>query len=432
MLIYIFLKNYARLFLSVIYRKVYYINQELLPSSKNPVIFAVNHPTAFTDSFVFMVYTHFNCHFMLRGDFFKVSPFIRWLMDQIRLIPVFRQRDGFSNMRQNQTLFELFYDLLKKRNSISIMVEGSHDHRKRLRPVQRGTARIVIGALKKYEVKDTIIVPIGLTYSNPTQFRSTVAIKVNDPIHLKDYLEAIEQNERKAMLAVTAEIEERMQPCLVHVAEETDDKLVDQLLELQENDLPLRSLPAVSTDPKSLNAAIKLAQQINELETTSKLALKDAVHQYFTNLTTLKLKDKGVIKSRKFNFWNTLFVLLGLPFYLVAYISHFIPLQIAITVTKKMKKPEFIASMMLVAAMFSFLIYWLIMLIVGLILWEWWSIGIALALPVVAYLGLLFRDFLLDWNATRKFESQNKSVKADLLNQRNSIKQMLSTVSTKG
>ncbi|NJL75846.1 MAG: hypothetical protein HC892_13310 [Saprospiraceae bacterium] len=65
-------------------------------------------------------------------------------MNAIRLVPVYRQRDGFSALRQNQELFELFYHLVHEK-SISIMVEGSHDYRKRLRPVQRGTAKIVFG-----------------------------------------------------------------------------------------------------------------------------------------------------------------------------------------------------------------------------------------------------------------------------------------------
>lgn len=366
---------------------------------------------------------------MLRGDFFKVSKIVRWFMDQIRLIPVYRQRDGFSSLRENQALFQYFYDLLKNGDSISVMVEGSHDYRKRLRPVQRGTARIVIGTYKKYGREDITIVPIGLTYSNQRQFRSTAAVRFNAPIYLKDYLPLLEQNERKAMLAMTKEIQDRIRPCLVHVEAEEDDELVDQLIEMSQSDQPLRSLPPVETSAVQLEKEIALAEHINQLPQAEKEHLKSTVTSYFEQLQQHKLQDKGVAASRKFNLWNTLFVLLTAPIFLIGFVTHFIPIVIAYRVTNKMKKAEFFISMMHASSMFACFFYWLLVFIFSLIFFGWWGC-LALLLPFLGYAGLLYRDFFLDWNTTRKFKMKSKAIQLNLVQLRTTIQAFRSSVAT--
>ncbi|MEN0048677.1 MAG: 1-acyl-sn-glycerol-3-phosphate acyltransferase, partial [Bacteroidota bacterium] len=346
MLIYKFVKNLAALSMLVLYRKLYFIDAHKLPNKHNgATIFAVNHPTAFTDSFIFMVYSPFDCYFILRGDFFKVSKFVRWFMDQIRLVPIFRQRDGFSALKENQALFDSFYTLLHEGKDISIMVEGSHDHRKRLRKVQRGTSRIVFGTYDKYGNTNIKIVPIGLTYSDVTKFRSTAAVRFGDPIYLKDYLELYKENQRKASVEMTKEIEARMKPLLVHVEKEEDDRLVDHLLDMNQHNQKRDLFPPFSKNPKRLESEIAIANKVNVLEEAEKSILKEKVNAYFEQLSSLKISDVGIAKAKQIGFGTTLFLVLFSPLFLAGYVLGFVPLQVAKFVTNKMKKPEFIGSM---------------------------------------------------------------------------------------
>ncbi|MEL6943159.1 MAG: 1-acyl-sn-glycerol-3-phosphate acyltransferase, partial [Bacteroidota bacterium] len=324
MLIYKFVKNLAALSMLVLYRKLYFIDAHKLPKKTDgATIFAVNHPTAFTDSFIFMVYSPFDCYFILRGDFFKVSKFVRWFMDQIRLVPIFRQRDGFSALKENQALFDSFYQILHEGKDISVMVEGSHDHRKRLRTVQRGTSRIVFGTYDKFGDTNIKIVPIGLTYSDVTKFRSTAAVRFGDPIYLEDYLDLYAENQRKASVEMTKEIQRRMLPLLVHVEKEEDDQLVDHLLDMNRNDQKRDLFPSFSKNPAQLEAEIAIANKVNALEEEEKISLKEKVNAYFEQLKALNISDLGIAKSKTIGFGTTLFLVIFSPLFLAGYLLGF-------------------------------------------------------------------------------------------------------------
>jgi len=422
MLIYKFLKNLAALSMLVLYRKIYFIDADKLPNKHDgATIFAVNHPTAFTDSFIFMVYSPFDCYFILRGDFFKVSKFVRWFMDQIRLVPIFRQRDGFSALKENQTLFDQFYEILNEGKDISIMVEGSHDYRKRLRTVQRGTARIVFGTYEKYQNSNIQIVPIGLTYSDVTKFRSTAAVRFGDPIYLKDYLALHQENERKAMISMTKEIGERMKPLLVHVEKEEDDKLVDHLLDMNRHNQKRDLFPSFSKNPSVLEAEIAISNKVNALEENEKAGLKERVNAYFEQLKVLNISDLGIAKAKQIGFGTTLFLVFFSPFFLVGYLLGFVPLQVAKFVKNKMKKPEFIGSMMLVGGMFGYLIYFILILVVAAIIGRWWAWTTLLLMPFVSYFSILYRDVFLEWWAAGQFNRLEKETQIDLVKQREMI-----------
>lgn len=421
MLIYKFNKNLAALSMLVQYRKLYFIDSEKLPSKKGATIFAVNHPTAFTDSFIFMVYSPFDCYFMLRGDYFRVSPFVRWFMDQIRLIPIFRQRDGISALKQNQALFEMFYKILHEGKDISIMVEGSHDHRKRLRKVQRGTARIVFGTYDEYGDENIKIVPVGLTYSDVRQFRSTAAVRFGDPILLKDYLPLHREKPRKAMLKMTKDIQDAMQPLLVHIEKEEDDEVVNLLLDMNRNDRSEALFPSFSKDARPLEVEIAMANAVNEMQEAEKEAFSVAIKDYFNQLKNLNIKDLGLAKQGNLSFGTYVFLLLGSPFFVLGYLLAFVPLQVARKVLSGVKKPEFVASMMLVSGMFGYLIYFILMLIIALIIGKWWSIVAVLVMPFLSYFAILYRDVFLKWRAVQGFKSLDRVKQKALLEQRTAI-----------
>jgi len=421
MLVYQFARNLAALAMLVLFKKLYYIDSHKLPKKKGATIFAVNHPTAFIDPFIYMVYSRYNCYFLLRGDFFKVSKFVRWFMDQIRLIPIFRQRDGFSALKQNQALFEQFYEIIHQKRDISIMVEGSHDHRKRLRPIQRGAARIVFGTYDKYGDKDITIVPVGVTFSDVTKFRSTAAVKFGDPIYVEDYIELHESNARKAMLGLTKDIGQRIKPLLVHVEREEDDELADHLLDFLRHDTKMLLIPSFSRKSAHLDKEIALVNQLNELEEASKATLRSKVTNYLNLLKSLNVSDLGVSKSKKVGFITTLFILFGSPLFLIGYILGFIPLMIVKKVLSGIKKKEFVTSMMLVAGMFGYFIYFTILLITSLIIGKGWLITGVMIMPLISYFAILYRDIFLEWNAARKFKGLSQNEQSNLKEKRSSI-----------
>ncbi|MEM8909507.1 MAG: 1-acyl-sn-glycerol-3-phosphate acyltransferase, partial [Bacteroidota bacterium] len=185
-MIYRILKVLVNIILKIFFSRIFFINKAAIPKDK-PVILALNHPTAFIDPIFVCTHIEPITHFMLRGDVFS-TPLYRWFLHQIKTIPIFRQRDGFANLKHNEATFDYCYRLLHERAHIIILAEGITNYEKRLRPIQKGTARMAFGAYEKYGNEDIEIVPVGLNYTDCVQFRSELMVEVGTPIAIKDYL----------------------------------------------------------------------------------------------------------------------------------------------------------------------------------------------------------------------------------------------------
>ena len=79
----------------VFFRKIYYTGREKFPKGK-PIIFAVNHPTAFIDPVVVGALMWPIVHFIVRGDIF-VGNFALRVLASLKMYPIFRFRDGFRS-----------------------------------------------------------------------------------------------------------------------------------------------------------------------------------------------------------------------------------------------------------------------------------------------------------------------------------------------
>ena len=112
-MLYYFVKPLTRWMFLIFFRKIYMKGiKEMRP--KRRTILAVNHPTAFLDPAMIGSFSKPTQNFLLRGDVFS-SPVTRWLLRQIHTIPIFRFRDGFSSLKNNQSTFEYCYYLLKQK-----------------------------------------------------------------------------------------------------------------------------------------------------------------------------------------------------------------------------------------------------------------------------------------------------------------------------
>ncbi|MEN0049943.1 MAG: hypothetical protein AAF806_22970, partial [Bacteroidota bacterium] len=179
--------------------------------------------------------------------------------------------------------------------------------------------------------------------------------------------------------------------------------------------------PPFSKNPKRLESEIAIANKVNVLEEAEKSILKEKVNTYFKELKKLKISDVGIAKSKQIGFGTTLFLVLFSPLFLAGYVLGFVPLQVAKFVTNKMKKPEFIGSMMLVSGMFGYLIYFIVMLIVAAIVWQWWAWTIVFLMPFISYFAILYRDVFLEWWAVGQFNRVDKQNRAKVVAMRKEI-----------
>ncbi len=408
-MLYRFIRPFATLALQVYFRKIYIANRNLFPKDK-PVILAVNHPTAFLEPCILACFLPRPLHFLTRGDIFK-NKFIARILYSLNLIPIYRLKDGFQSLKKNQDTFQACYEALKKKKTIMILVEGSTKQVRRLRPLQKGAARIALGAMEHDPKIDVHIVPVGMNYSAPNEFRSKVYIALGQPIIVGEYLEDYQENPKAAIRDLTHEIGAHLRQKIIHIENEADDLLVDNLLQIYRNRKRAFFWPSVKDDTDRLAAEIEIAEQINLMEDEEKEEWKEELDKYESLLQKHGVRDLGIAQQSCFSFGNTLVLLLGFIPFIVGLIANYLPIGIAKWLVKnKVNKLEYKSSILVSSGMLFHMIYSTVLVILALFFFGIWGFLFWLMLLLAGYFSVIYIDLFEKWNKARKFKALPKDI----------------------
>lgn len=334
----------AKLALSVYFKKITIHNRSNIPV-KGPVLIAANHPNSFMEAVIAACHMKRTAHFIVRGDIFRNSV-IAFLLRQTNQIPIFRFKDGFANLKKNESTMEYCFRKLQLNELIIIFSEGLCVQEKRLRPIQKGTARMAFGAYEEKGVDDLTIVPMGANYFQGTKIRTTVMCSYGEPIFLKDYLVYYHQNPNFAIKKLTEDIENALKKLVIHIDNPEHDDEVDFLLMMQENDYPERVLSIVEFNADRLHRELSLVKLFNSFSEDKSAIIIEKVEEYSKLLSKNAIQDNAVSDlSRDSLALNTLILLvLFIPF-IVGIVCLSWMYFLAEYVTRKIvKAKEFITS----------------------------------------------------------------------------------------
>lgn len=430
-MLYYILRPVASIALCIYFRKIYLTGTEHLPKAGG-VVFAINHPTAFIDPIpITSFFFRFITHFILRGDMFD-SPMVGRILASMKMVPIFRFRDGFKSMRKNQETMERMEELLSNGGNIIIMAEGVREHEKRLRPIQKGTARMVFGSYGKYKNKDLQVVPVGINFTHALKERSILMYDFGKPIPIKDYLEDYELNDRRAITRLTKEIGVRLKKRVIHVADPTDDQLADDVLDIFRHERNISRLPFLSKKRSLLESEIKIVQELNQLAETDKNQLKEITTEYYSLLKKYHFTDFSIAKRHTYNALTIIGLLLLLPVFIVGYILNIAPISYAYHfVKKKVKDPLFYSSVLFAMTMLFYWVYWHI---IGLVLAivdipqvnGWGELAIWFFIPLTGLIALNYKEIFGNWRAASRFKKLKKAEQEKILAWRNKVKSFFS------
>ena len=224
----------AKIALMTYFRKIYFSNAQVIPTDK-PIILAANHPSAFLEPCILAVLLPRPLHFLVRGDFF-VRPLYNKILHSLHMLPIFRMKDGgFQKIKNNFSTFEKCYNALADHKTLMILAEGRTIHEKRLRPLQKGTARLALGTLEKFPDLDVQIIPVGVNYSNSDQFRSIAMIRFGQPIIAQSYFSQYKNDLQTGIKVLTNDLKAQLIQHVVHIDNKEDEPLVEKLLNLNIN-----------------------------------------------------------------------------------------------------------------------------------------------------------------------------------------------------
>lgn len=386
---------------------------------KGPVIIAMNHPNAFTDPIVITNVSYpQRLHYMARGDAFKPG-LAAWLLEQIGIVPIYRIQDGgVEGLKKNDAAYQRVNSLLKKNAKIIVFAEGLCVQERRLRPLKKGVARMVFGAYEALGDDRLVIVPVGVNYSHPHKFRSTVFYNAGDPIPVKDFIAQHQQNPARANNLFLQALEPRMKDLITHIR----DKRFDEAVYFVEALCKKNWLRNQQLDAGNLEHDFMASKHFTELINTAAEKDPDSVagfmakaKPYFNALKKQGLRDWLIDPLQNKPVRNTLVflrsvvLLLGCPLYFIGMLGNYPAYLItkAITIKILKKNKEFYSSIFMGIAMVVFLLNYLawFVLVYAFSPTVFRPIAVCLVLALCAWFSLYYHTFkqktLGMWRALR-------------------------------
>ena len=196
---------------SLYFEKVDIKGLENIPP-EGPVILACNHPNSFLDALIITVYYRRPIFYIARGDAFK-KPFGAKVLSFLNNVPIFRKEEGMNNMSKNEDSFAYCLDVLKEGDTVLLFSEGICENEWHLRPLRKGTARLVHEAWCDPTIGANLkIIPVSTNYSGWHGAGNNTYVELMEPIekHSFPHLEEQGQFLRKFNTHLAASLSEKI------------------------------------------------------------------------------------------------------------------------------------------------------------------------------------------------------------------------------
>ena len=407
------------------FKKIHHTGTEHIPHGK-PLIFSCNHPTGFFEPCLLACLTwDVEYNFVTRGDFFK-KPFYRRILESLFMIPIYRFKDGFSNLKNNSQTMEFIYKALAEKRSILIFSEGGTQTVKRLRPIQKGLARMAFGNYDQYGDLDLHIVPVCITYTDAHTFRSEVMVQFGEAIPLSKYYPIYAENNNKAINQVTADVQSSMRPLLVEIENSENDDITEQLFTLYRNTYPETVFPVIKKTKRRLLAHQEIANNVSQLLESQLVVVKNSLDIYLNKLASKNLDDIAIAQPWHARFKNLLALIIGFIPFLIGYLGHYLPTWYATKIrNERVKYIEFKGPVMAAVAIATILIQYIILIIVALIVNHWAFYSFVFLLPFLGYYAILYKDLWLKYRLCSRLKKISKENLEELRHEREGILKMV-------
>ena len=253
------------------------------------IIFALNHQNTLVDALALLATVKKQPVFMARADIFN-TKIINNILTFLKILPIYRIRDGKESLRNNDAIFLKTVDVLKNKNGLVILPEGSHLGIRRLRTLKKGISRIALQAEESNDYKLNIkIIPVGLDYSNYINFRSKLFVYFGEAIHVSDYYDAYKENSPRGMNLLRERVEEELKKYMIHIGNDEYYKMIDFLRKFYLPELNINT----SKQPDKLFAEQKIIEKLNrfiEQKPDEANQLKEKVGSFESLLQKLNFK----------------------------------------------------------------------------------------------------------------------------------------------
>ncbi|MBO4530205.1 MAG: 1-acyl-sn-glycerol-3-phosphate acyltransferase [Paludibacteraceae bacterium] len=213
--------SFMRVYTNFIYKRWYStieINGDINIPEGGPVIFAPNHQNAFIDAMALLSSSPRPVVFWVRADIFS-NKIIDSILRSLKMMPAYRMRNGYSNLKKNQESMSDSDDVLLHDEFLCLMPEGGQEEYRSLRPLVKGIFRSAFSAQSKITDKNkwVKIIPVGIDYGHYDKSGRHLIVNFGKPISIKDYAQLHEENAPVALNKIKEELARRMEPLMLNI-----------------------------------------------------------------------------------------------------------------------------------------------------------------------------------------------------------------------
>ena len=319
------------------YRYIVVAGKENIPR-KGPLILAPNHQNALMDPLAVLFAGGMQTVFLARADIFK-KPLLKKIFYWLKILPVYRIRDGKENLQHNEQSFDVAIEVLEQGQSVGLFPEAAHSNRRALLPLKKGVPRIAFMAEEKNDFRLGLrIVPVGIYYSQYFHMGGVLHVRFGEAIDVGSFEAHYRENPQKAHLLLRDAIANGIRPLAIDITKQGWYEIYESLLSLLARKLARQMDRTKSLRNREFRAQKQIIAALDEQldknpETLE--AVREKVEVYEKLKSKYKLSDKTLLWR-----WpvipglliGTLLLLAGLPAFIYGFFNHipayFIPRRI--------------------------------------------------------------------------------------------------------
>ena len=336
---YSLLLPYVNLHTRAAYRRFEVHGKEHIPKDC-ATVFGVNHSNTLMDALVLLASDNIRKVFVARGDIFK-NPIVAKILKFLRILPIFRIRNGVAAVRNNDDTLNKAVDVLHDHVDLYLFPEGTHRTKHSLMRMGKGLFHIAVDANKQFGDQSPVyIVPAAIEYGDYFRFRSTAMVNFGQPINVTEFLKnASEENEAVNINLLKDRLHDEISKLFTFIPDDEDYDAIWEIVKMKNEKraggLYKKMLRNRDTVDKVLKFREEHPEEAKNLFERVLTFAKERVRQRISVISTAK----------KYPLLNALcefvVVLIGLPYFAVSAVVNLPVWLTTLIIRGKLKDPAF-------------------------------------------------------------------------------------------
>lgn len=361
------IRSYVRFAFWLTHKRIVVTGRHFIPKNK-PIIFAANHQNALMDPLALACTNRSQSTWLARADLFK-SAKARSILSYLKMIPVYRIRDGKENLSNNEHVFAQVTRLLENQQSVALFPEAAHSGKRQMLPHKKAIPRIALEAESKNNFNlDLHIVPAGIYYSHYWSFNRTVIVQYGEPIRLDRYRQDFATNPQKAMLSLRDELHARLLPLCMQISSEIHYQAYEDLRQVAGKAYSATRPISPDKELQLFLAEKELIARLEELENKQAETfefIRKQTEDYFKAIGEADFGDEQIEKADQIR-WSPFPVQLAgilssLPVFIFGFAFNALPFYLPRRILrKKVKDRSFLSTFNFVSGLLVFPLFYVL------------------------------------------------------------------------